>query len=257
MGTSETTMKFLGGAASTPRASEARILVVDDVEANRSVVCRRLAKVGYKVLAADCGANALAIIETERPDLVLLDYMMPGMNGLEVLSELRTSGPFIDLPVIMLTARTETETVVASLEGGADDYVSKPIDFDVLQARIEAQLAKRRQASALKRANAVLDERVTRRAVELSDLHDQLEQEIAQRRALQSKLDQFMSQQSSLGGSAIGSVEAERISHQLQRIAQIADMLAQTRPGASAANPAALAEIAAIARAVIDETRRH
>lgn len=227
---------------------DAHILVVDDVEANRSVVCRRLAKVGYRVSAAEGGIGALSMIEAERPDLMLLDYMMPDMNGIDVLRELRTSGPSMDLPVIVLTARTEASTVVASLEAGADDYVSKPIDFDVLTARIEAQLIRRRQAAALKRANAVLDERVTRRALELGELQDQLEHEIAQRRALQAQLDRLAADRAAVFGPM---VDVDRLRPQLRRIVQIADSLAETIGVGDGYNPAALAEIATLARAAL------
>ena len=115
--------------------SSGRILVVDDVEANRSVVCRRLERLNYSVAAAESGEVALKMIEAAAPDLVLLDFMMPNFNGIDVLREIRTNSRCSDVPVIMLTARADAQTVVASLEAGADDYVSKPIDFDVLAAR--------------------------------------------------------------------------------------------------------------------------
>ena len=158
------------------------ILVVDDVEANRSVVCRRLEGDNYTISAVDSGEKALRFIEDERPDLILLDYMMPGMNGIDVLNVIRNDWHMDDLPIIMLTARAEAEAVVAALEAGADDYVSKPIDFDVLKARIETQLLKVKSKDGLLKANAALDERVAMRVLAFDKLREELEREIGQRK---------------------------------------------------------------------------
>ncbi|NRD89345.1 hypothetical protein C8024_07640 [Sphingopyxis sp. BSNA05] len=121
-----------------------KILVVDDVEANRALLCRRLGKAGFVAAAVDSGMAALQSIEESLPDIVLLDYMMPTMNGVEVLKQLRDRDATKSLPVIMVTARTEGEAVVEALSAGADDYVTKPIDFEVLCARMESQLSKNR-----------------------------------------------------------------------------------------------------------------
>jgi DNA-binding response OmpR family regulator len=166
----------------------ATILVVDDMEANRAVLARRLEKFGYAVISVDSGHAALALIARTIPDIILLDYMMPQMNGIEVLHELRGKQESCEVPVIMVTARAEGEATIEALEAGADDYVTKPIDFDVLRARIETQLAKRKDASQLKRANAALDERVTLRAMALADLEDELKQEIRLRQDLERQL---------------------------------------------------------------------
>lgn len=94
------------------------ILVVDDVEANRNVVSRRLENTGYRFVAVDSGEKALRAIENDKPDLILLDYMMPGMNGIEVLEIVRNDWGLKELPIIMLTARAEAEAVVTALEAG-------------------------------------------------------------------------------------------------------------------------------------------
>ncbi len=164
------------------------ILVVDDVEANRTVVCRRLEGDAYVISAVESGEKALRFIEDERPDLILLDYMMPGMNGIEVLNVIRTDWRMTDLPIIMLTARAEAEAVVAALEAGADDYVSKPIDFDVLKARIETQLSKVKSKDGLLKANAALDERVAMRVLAFDQLREELEREIGQRKRAEREL---------------------------------------------------------------------
>jgi len=164
------------------------VLVVDDMEANRAVLCRRLERYGYRVRSVESGSQALSAIDDEAPDIVLLDYMMPQMNGIEVLRELRRNPCTQELPVIMVTARAESAATVEALEAGADDYVTKPIDFEVLKARMEAHLSKRTGASDLRRANAALDERVSLRSMALADLEGELRNEIAQRRQLEQKL---------------------------------------------------------------------
>ncbi len=169
-------------------ASVTTILVVDDMEANRAVLARRLEKFGYSVISVDSGPAALALVARTMPEIILLDYMMPQMNGIEVLHELRGKNETREVPVIMVTARAEGEATIEALEAGADDYVTKPIDFDVLRARIETQLAKRKDASQLKRANAALDERVTLRSLTLADLEDELKQEIRRRQELERQL---------------------------------------------------------------------
>ncbi|MCX7284884.1 MAG: response regulator [Novosphingobium sp.] len=141
-----------------------RILVVDDMEANRAVLCRRLERFGYAVESVDSGAAALASIAQALPDMVLLDYMMPQMNGIEMLQILRRDLRTRDLPVIMVTARAESGATIEALGAGADDYVTKPIDFDVLRARIATHMDKRSSAEDLRRANAALDERVVLRS---------------------------------------------------------------------------------------------
>ena len=166
----------------------ATILVVDDMEANRAVLARRLEKFGFTVTSVDSGAAALAFIARTLPDIILLDYMMPQMNGIEVLQELRGHSSTKEVPVIMVTARAEGEVTIEALEAGADDYVTKPIDFEVLRARIEIQLAKCKGAHQLKRANAALDERVTLRSIALADLEGELAQEIRLRQNLERQL---------------------------------------------------------------------
>ena len=166
----------------------ATILVVDDMEANRAVLARRLEKFGFEVISVSSGAAALAHVAKALPDIILLDYMMPQMNGIEVLHELRGNFATQEVPVIMVTARAEAEVTIEALEAGADDYVTKPIDFDVLRARIETQLTKCKGAHQLKRANAALDERVTLRSMVLADLEGELAQEIRLRQALERKL---------------------------------------------------------------------
>ena len=109
---------------------------------------------GYEVVVADSGLNALAEIARGSFDLVLLDIMMPGMNGLETLERLRCIGDRGMLPVIMVSAKDKSEDIVQALEMGASDYISKPIDFPVALARIETHLTLKRADDALRNSEA-------------------------------------------------------------------------------------------------------
>ncbi|MHB1652135.1 MAG: response regulator [Desulfitobacteriaceae bacterium] len=124
----------------------ATILVVDDEEPIQELLRFNLEKEGYLVRVAGDGAGALNLVEKELPDLVVLDVMLPGMDGLEVCRQLRMMPKFQDLPVIMLTARGEEIDKVLGLELGADDYLTKPFSPRELLARIKARL---RRAKAL------------------------------------------------------------------------------------------------------------
>ena len=121
-------------------AKSAHILVVDDDESNRESLRRRLLRHGYAVIAAADGPSALELIERQSFDLVLLDVMMPGMSGLEVLERVRQRRSHTELPIIMATARDQSEDIVGALDAGANDYVTKPLDFAVVLARVRMQL---------------------------------------------------------------------------------------------------------------------
>ncbi len=140
---------FLGGEAvrSDEAEQKGRILVVDDNEDNRDMLSRRLTRKGYDAPVAEDGASALERIAAGGIDLVLLDVMMPGMSGVECLQKIREEHPKTRLPVIMATAKTESKDVVEALNSGANDYVTKPIDFPILLARVESQLSIREEAA--------------------------------------------------------------------------------------------------------------
>jgi DNA-binding response OmpR family regulator len=169
--------------------SRARILVVDDVEGNRAVVCRRLEQSGFTLFQAESGEQALRSIKVDQINLVLLDYMMPNMNGIDVLKVVRKDWQMIDLPVIMLTARAEAQAQVEALAAGADDYVTKPIDFEVLLARIESQLSRHENHDLLRLANAALDERAAIRVLAIDQLQLELQAEMSKRRAAEAELE--------------------------------------------------------------------
>jgi two-component system response regulator MprA len=116
----------------------ARILLADDDRAIRDSLRRALELEGYAVVTAPDGAQALELIRSERPDVALLDVMMPHVDGLTVCRVLRSERN--RLPVLMLTARTETDDRVAGLDAGADDYLPKPFELSELMARVRALL---------------------------------------------------------------------------------------------------------------------
>jgi sigma-B regulation protein RsbU (phosphoserine phosphatase) len=130
-----------------------KILVVDDNEMNRDMLSRRLAKRGHSVDVAEGGNRALGMIAAASYDLVLLDIMMPGIDGYEVLKRIRKDHDPADLPVIMATAKSESEDVVTALKIGANDYVTKPFDFPVVLARVNTQLALKKSRDELARVH--------------------------------------------------------------------------------------------------------
>lgn len=122
----------------------ARVLVVDDEPMVREVVTAYLEREGFVVTCADNGNDALVAITTRPPDVVVLDVMLPGLDGFRILTEVRKHG---DVPVIMLTARTEEPDRVLGLELGADDYVVKPFSPRELAARVRSVLRRARPAA--------------------------------------------------------------------------------------------------------------
>ncbi len=125
-------------------ARSGRILVVDDDARNRDLLVRRLEHEGYTVQTAARGEAALARLATESVDLILLDIMMPGMSGYEVLEAIKRESQWRDIPVIMISALDELQSVVRCIEHGAEDYLPKPFDPVLLHARIGACLEKKR-----------------------------------------------------------------------------------------------------------------
>ena len=113
----------------------AKILVVDDTPSNVKLLADVLGAKGYTVITAAAGADALEAVERERPDLVLLDVMMPGMSGYDVCRKLRANPATTMLPVVMITALDPGQERVKGIEAGADDFLSKPIHQPEILAR--------------------------------------------------------------------------------------------------------------------------
>src|SRR5436309_3052492 len=120
------------------------LLVVDDDPANREVLCRRLERQGHEVQTVSSGRDALRILGEASFDLVLLDIMMPEMDGYEVLGRIKSDPALQHIPVIMISALNELQSVVRCIEAGAEDYLTKPFNATLLKARIGASLEKKR-----------------------------------------------------------------------------------------------------------------
>ena len=128
--------------ATGPR--EGVILVVDDQEVNREILSRRLSRLGYAVHLAESGQRALDVIAEKSVDLILLDILMPGLDGIEILSRLKADFRTQHIPVIMLSSADQIDTVVRCIQLGADDFLPKPFNPILLMARIESSLSKKR-----------------------------------------------------------------------------------------------------------------
>jgi len=136
------------------------ILCVEDEDDLRTDLAEELEAANYRVLQASNGSEALRLLETERPDLVLCDITMPGLGGYDVLKAIREQGDKADVPFIFLTALAERNDVLVGKQAGADDYLVKPIDYEILLATIAARLNQvaRVQSSAVSRAEEAWQE---------------------------------------------------------------------------------------------------
>ncbi len=140
--------------------NSSKLLVVDDNEMNRDMLSRRLSRRKYTVITAENGQQALDLIEKESFDVILLDIMMPGISGIEVLKLIRQSYSASELPVIMVTAKGDSDDVIKSLKLGANDYVIKPLDFPIVLARVETQLEACRSHKTLKKRTKELETQI-------------------------------------------------------------------------------------------------
>jgi CheY-like chemotaxis protein len=133
-----------------------RVLVVDDEPNNSDMLARRLQRQHYRVDVVNSGKEALERLEQNAYDATLLDVMMPGLDGFQVLDRIRAGERHRDLPIIMVTAVADAEEVVRAFRAGADDYVTKPINFPVLNARLQSQVTKHQAHEHLHRLNEEL-----------------------------------------------------------------------------------------------------
>jgi two-component system, OmpR family, alkaline phosphatase synthesis response regulator PhoP len=124
--------------------SKASILVVDDEEDILEIIRYNLSRDGYEVTCAASGEEALKLIRNRPPHVVILDLMLPGVDGLDVCRQVKAATDTAHIPIIMLTARSEDADVVAGLEIGADDYITKPFSPRVLSARVKAVLRRKK-----------------------------------------------------------------------------------------------------------------
>ena len=151
-----------------------RILVVEPNRTNLGVMARRLSEAGYRVTTADCGTMAVAELYRLPIDLVLAELNMPRMSGAELARAIRGEVQWNDIPVMLITGRSEPAGAVRGYDSGADDVILKPFHFEVLVARIERRIARARMIKRLREDNAALDARIVERAIEIGELKDAL-----------------------------------------------------------------------------------
>ena len=170
------------------------VLIADDNEANRDILARRLDAHGYDLLMAADGEEALSCAREKLPDLILLDIMMPKMDGLEVCRHLKGDKSLPFIPIILVTARADTKDIVAGLDIGADEYLTKPVDQSALVARVRSILR-------IKELHDTVNDQVKRlasQADELAQWNRTLEQRVAEQLGeieRMSRLRRFLSPQ--------------------------------------------------------------
>jgi class 3 adenylate cyclase/CheY-like chemotaxis protein len=147
--------------------SPPRILVVDDNETNRDILITRLNVHGYELLQAADGEEALAVAKQHLPDLILLDVMMPKLDGIEVTKRLKGDASMPFTPIILVTAKADSKDVVAGLEAGADEYLTKPVDQMALVARVKSVLRIKELHDTISEWNKSLEQRVSEQVSEL------------------------------------------------------------------------------------------
>ncbi len=165
-----------------------RVLVVDDSSTVRRSVREVLELAGIEVEEADSGKRALQSVYEKVPDLIVLDVSMPGMSGLSVLKALRNSYSKIELPVILVTPADSPGENVLALDLGANDYISKPLDLDVMWARASNQLMQKQAAEYMRTAKTRLEQKVRQRTAELDAINAKLKQEIKERAQIEDRL---------------------------------------------------------------------
>lgn len=154
--------------------SRAKILIVDDLALTRRQLWDILTDAGYQVLQADSGAKALEIVSSFIPDLILLDVVMPEMDGFQTCKEIKAIPTLTEVPVIFISALDETSSKVKGFYAGGVDYISKPFEKEEILARVRTHLSMRQLQISLRNSNAKMEERVHQRTAELIAKHEQL-----------------------------------------------------------------------------------
>ena len=165
-------------------SSAPRVLIVEPNKNALAVMARRVGEAGYRIIASDSASAAVAELYRVPVDVVIAELRMDGMSGIELTRLIRDDSALKDMPVILITGRTDATGAVEGFAAGADDVVAKPFHFEVLIARVVRRLARARSVRELRSDNATLDARVTTRAIELGEMRAAFAESEAERRRL-------------------------------------------------------------------------
>ncbi len=149
--------------------SEFKILIVDDVSKNIQILGNILSQEKFQIAWAQSGEEALALVKVQEFHLILLDIMMPEMNGYEVCEKLKTNPDTTDIPVIFLTAKADMDSIIKGFDTGGQDYITKPFNAKELLARVHTHILLREQQKELETANTILEEKVNERTKQLNE----------------------------------------------------------------------------------------
>jgi diguanylate cyclase (GGDEF)-like protein len=150
-------MNYAAAIQQDPAETLGRILVVDDNSDNVEIIATRLRYRGYQIVEATTGEEALSSVHRDCPDLILLDVMLPDIDGYEISRRIKNDDTLPFIPIILVTARDSTQDKVAGLDAGADDYLTKPINFPELEARVRSMLRIKRLQDELEEKNRELE----------------------------------------------------------------------------------------------------
>ncbi len=170
------------------------ILIVDDVPENIGLLLEYLSDKGYKILVAENGESAIEQVAFAKPDLILLDIMMPGISGFETCKYLKRQEETKHIPVIFMTALSDSKNIVKGFSIGAVDYITKPIRPEEVLARVKTHLALRKLQKELRDANKYLEKRVTDRTAELGRMNSALREEVRLREKASKELEKSLAE---------------------------------------------------------------
>lgn len=160
------------GRARTQR--RLRVLLIDENPTARAVIARRLSHLNYDVALADTGFSALSLLVTRQVDIILIDMGLTMLPAVATMKQIRAANLAASACFVMIAGRLDSQSTAEALDAGADDYVIKPFDFDIFDARLRHLCQRAEQMGALTRHNAELDARIARRAVELGETRETL-----------------------------------------------------------------------------------